>query len=316
MKISIKMNHEKIFIKDHIYGSISFKYTKELEAYINFFKKLKKNHIFGFYGIFQMTKRTNHFYSVYEDFVSFIMFLQICDYPLNLISFFKKDLFYPMNYSMNYTNIKLFNHDPNYNLLFDLYKYHLTIRLSVYYNIMTSQQINEKIIKNLRLRSHNNQIFICHDSPIFEFILNNLVKSINQSIFLNKYFIAYNFLTKKILENSILYGIITWNEITEIHPDTYYIDKILTWASYHKKNDICSMMHFLFIPDFYCPQLLHQTIESSEIILWNEPYKLEYKPIKFLICSFSCENVNEKEIYYNNIKNTAHDNYFIYYNYS
>lgn len=315
MKISIKMNNENIYIKDEIYGSVLLKYSKELENYIKFSKKMNKNHVFGFYGIFQMTKKTNHFFSMYEDFITFIMFLHICEYPLNLISFFKPDFFYPFYYSMNYTNLKIFDHDVNSKLLIDLYKYHLTIRLSVYYNFMTSQQINEKIIKNLKLRSHNNQIFICHDSPIFEFIINNLIKSVNNILFLNKYFIAYNFLTKKILNDSILYGIITWKDITNINADTYYLDKILTWAFYHKKNDICSMMHFLFVPDFYSPQLKEQTIESSEIMLWNEPYKMEYKPIKFLICSFTCETQNVKNILYDNIKHTDHDNYFIYYNY-
>jgi hypothetical protein len=315
MKITINIEEGKIIFKDDIYGHIQMKYSKELKDYIDYFKNLKKNHVFGFYGIYQMTKKTNHFFSMYEDFVSFIMFLNICEYPLNHISFFKTDFYYPFFYSMNYTNLKIFDHDVNSNLLLDLYKYHLTIRLSVYYNLMTSQQVNEKILKNLKLRSHNNQIYICHDSPIFEYIMLNLVKTLNSIIFFNKYFIAYNFLTKKILEDSILYGIITWEEITNKHPDTNYLDKILTWAYFHKKNDICSMVYFLFVPEFYCPQLKDQNIENSKILLWNEPYKLEYKPIKFLISSFTVENEDKKTILYNNIKKSQHDNYFIYYNY-
>ena len=82
MKISIKMNNENIYIKDEIYGSVLLKYSKELENYIKFSKKMNKNHVFGFYGIFQMTKKTNHFFSMYEDFITFIMFLHICEYPL------------------------------------------------------------------------------------------------------------------------------------------------------------------------------------------------------------------------------------------
>jgi hypothetical protein len=308
-------------IKDEIYGSVNLKYSTELEQYIEHFKKLKKNHVFGFYGIFQMTKKTSHFYSMYEDMITFIMFLHICEYPLNLISFYKNDFFYPFFYSMNYSNKtpKIFDHDVNSQLLLDLYKYHLTIRLSVYYNIMTSQQISEKILKNLKLRSHNNQIYICHDTPILEYLFSNLIRKINNILFNNKYFIAYNFLTKKILEDSILYGIISWKEITNIFPDTFYLDKILTWAYYHKKNDICFLMHFLFMPDFFCQQLKDQNIENSEIIIWNEPYKLEYRPIKYLICSFTLETIQEASkqpfLFYNNIKKTEHDNYFIYYNY-
>lgn len=324
MKILLKnKNSENAYyvLKDEIYGTVNLKYTTDLEEYIEHFKKLKKNHVFGFYGIFQMTKKTSHFYSMYEDFITFLMFLSICEYPLELTSFYKKDFFYPFFYSMNFSNktAKIFDHDVNSHLLLDLYKYHLTIRISVFYNIMTSQQINEKILNNIKLRSHNNQIYICHDTPILEFLFSNMIKKINSILFYNKYFIAYNFLTRKILQDSILYGIISWNEITNIYPDTYYLDKILTWAYYHKKNDICFLMHFLFMPDFYSPQFKDQNLENSEIIIWNEPYKLEYRPIKYLICSFTTEasvdHSSQPFLYYNNIKKTEHDSYFIYYNY-
>lgn len=316
MKILIKNKQGQCVIKDEIYGIITLKCTPELENFINECKKFRKNHVFGFYGIFQMTKKTSHFYSVYEDLLSFVLFLKICEYPINLLSFFRYDHFHPFYFSMNFTNIKIFDHDINSSLLMDLYKYHMTIRLSVYYNLMTSQQIHEKIIHNLKLRTHNNQIFICHDSPIFEYLITNLMKKLNDILFLNKYFIAYNFLTKKILEDAILYGIISWKEITELHPDTYYLDKILTWAYYHKKNDICFMMYFLFVPDFTCIQLKDQNIENSEIILWNEPYKMEYKPRSFPVCSFSCQADSNKTLILDKIKQSEQDNFFIYYNYS
>lgn len=314
MKIILKNN--KYIIKDDIYGVVSIKHTKEIESFINECKKFKKNHTFGLYGIFQMTKKTNQFYSIYEDLITFMMFLHMNEYPANILSFFRYDYYYPFHYSMNFTNIKLFEHDINRVLLSDLYKYHMTIRLSVYYNIMTSQQIADKILCNFKLRTHNNQIYICHDSPIFDSIYENITKKLNDIIFQNKFFIAYNFLTKKILEDSILYGIITWKEITDIYPDTYYLEKIIIWAHNHIKNDICPMIHFLFVPDFYSPQMKEQTVENSEIIIWNEPYRLEYKPIKYLICSFTFDKPIHKHIMIENVKKTPHDNFFIYYNYN
>ena len=314
MKIIIKKNREKVVIKDHIYGIVQMNYDAELEEYLKFFKNFKKNHLFGFFGIFQMTKKTNHFYSIYEDFVTFAMFLQLAEYPLKPTSILKKELFYPFYYSLNFCSCKMFDNNINVDLLKDLYKYHLTVRLSVYYNLMTSQQANEKIVKNFKLRSHNNQIYICHDSPVFEFVIGNLTQSINSLLFLNKYFIAYNFLNKKILEDAILYGIISWKEISDFLPDTHYLEKIIDWAHSHKKVDISSMVHFLFLPDFYSAQLKDAPGEDNKVIMWNEPYHLEYKPIRYLVCSFSLDAA-EKGILFSAIRKTNHDNYFIYYNY-
>lgn len=314
MKIIIKKNREKVVIKDHIYGIVQMDYTTEVEEYLRFFKRFKRNHLFGFWGIFQMTKKTNHFYSIYEDYVTFAIFLQLVEYPLHVTSFLKKDLFYPFYYSLNLCKCRMFDHDVNGKLLQDLYKYHLTIRLAVYYNVMTSQQAHEKIIKNLKLRSHNNQIFICHDSPVFEFVISNMTQSINDILFLNKYFIAYNFLTKRILEDSILYGIVTWKEINEVHPDTHYLEKIIDWANVHKKNDVCSLVYFLFVPKFYCAQLKNDEKEETQnVIRWNEPYHLEYKPMRYLVCSFSVDTSEKGILCFSLLKNN-HDNYFIFYN--
>lgn len=299
---------------DDLYGKVVVKKTAEVEQFIDISKKYSRNHVFGMYGVFQMTKRTNHFFSIQENLVTFYMFLCMCEYPRNPLTFVKPDYYHPFYFSLNYTDQRPFTHDPNTRLLQDLYKYHLTVRLSVRYGLMTAQAAREKILRSFKMREHNNKVFICHDSPSITGIFDGLYEKLNDILFLNKYFVAYQFIERKIIQSAILYGIVSWKDIFENHADTHYIERITEWAHAHNKNDIHVLVHFLFVPDFQCAQLKHQKPSNSDIVFWNEPYAIEFRPLRYQVCAFTFERPATATIYIDCVRDTDHNNYFVMYN--
>jgi hypothetical protein len=305
--------NNKTYLCDNIYGKVCL-FSDSIIEYIKKNRKLSKNHVFGFYGVFQMTKTTKHFYSIYEDNISFLIFMIKCEVPEVFLEKYIADtshmsaLYYPMNYGDQH-NI------TDNNTLNRLYMIHQVIRLSYYYEFITRKYIYEKLLYNIKIRYNNQSLVMIFNTPIIQYILNDLTLKINTNLFFDKCFIAYQFLTKKIIQDAIFYGVFTWEDFNtdNTNSDIYYVDKILNWAHKHTKNDMCWTLYMLYKPNFECVQI--PTHSQFRIITWDIPFIVEYKPLKYSVCSFSLKksDVMNTELYYNNIIKTDKDNYFISY---